>query len=74
MSEVKVVFNQNLHVQQFVVDVLHDKNNFVRYATAAIAKMIVEEGLLLTQTEYDIERGMYLTHCSLLKLGDEERT
>ena len=73
MDEIRMIFNRTLTVQRYVIDVEHNRKNFTRLAAEAIAKMIVEEGLLLTESEYDIQRDMYLTHCTLLKLGDEQR-
>lgn len=71
-DEIDVVLDQSLVVEKLEVDVKHGRNDFVRQATAEIAKELVERGCLLTRTEFDIESGMYRTY-SVALVGRRKR-
>jgi hypothetical protein len=72
MSEINVVMNKHLGVDQLVFDLEHGKKDFTRLAAKVIAKALVEQACLTTQTEYDIVRNAYRTHVSVL-VGNKQR-
>ncbi len=68
----KVVLNKEFLVDRIVVDVKHGKKDFVRLASEQIAKALVEQGCLLTQTQYSMEHDAYYT-CVTVLVGNKER-
>ncbi len=71
-SNIKVIMNKHFGVDQMVFDLEHGRKDFTRLAARQIAKALVEQACLVTQTEYDVRRGCYHTNVSVL-VGQKER-
>ena len=68
----KVVMDSQYAVGRLTVDIEHDKKNFLREAAKWIATALLENGCIIVDTRYDIEKQMYLSEMNLY-IGHKER-
>jgi len=67
-----VIMDTHYAVGRLSLDVKHNRKNFLREASKSIAKILLENGCLIHDTEYNLEAQMYQTNVSLY-IGHKER-